>query len=247
MEIISNIKKTKEEGGKQIALLIDPDSLKSHDQVLDIANKVNKSKIDFLLFGGSLITAPEDIDPLAILKKSVEIPVLLFPSSPAQIRREADGILFLSLLSGRNPEYLIGHHVVAAPLLKNSGLEVLPTGYLLVGCGKPTTAEYISGTPPIPYEKPEIAATTALAGEYLGLKLIYLDGGSGAERPISEEMIKAVSENITVPLIVGGGIRKTSDLINAFSSGADLVVVGTAFEENPDFVEELDYAKKWAG
>lgn len=242
-KILDSIIRAKAEGKKLLALLIDPDSIRNSDQVMDVVKKAEDASIDFILFGGSLITKTEEFDSLKMIKQITTIPVILFPSSPAQIRTEANAILFLSLLSGRNPEYLIGHHVAAAPILKSAKLEILPTGYLLIGCGRPTTAEYVSGTPPIPYHKPGIAAATAMAGEMLGLKLIYLDGGSGAEKAVSAEIIAKVRESVDLPLIVGGGIRSGEAAAKAFEAGADLIVVGNGAEENPDLIKELGLTK----
>jgi geranylgeranylglyceryl phosphate synthase family protein len=168
------------------------------------------------------------------LKKHLEVPVVIFPGSPSQIDSEADGILLLSLISGRNADLLIGRHVEAAPALKRSGLEVLPTGYLLVDGGSPTTASYVSGTLPIPRNKPEIASATAMAGEMLGLRLMYLDGGSGASGVVPPDVIGAVTESVEVPIFVGGGIRSADDIDTAHDAGADVVVVGTAFEASPE-------------
>lgn len=237
--ILDSINQARAEGKKLMALLLDPDSIRNEDQLMDIVRKAENASIDYIFYGGSLITKIEGFDSLKVIKEITNIPVVLFPSSPAQIRTEADALLFLSLLSGRNSEYLIGHHVVAAPLLKNAPLEILPTGYLLIGCGRPTTAEYVSGTQPIPYHKPAIAAATAMAGEMLGLKLLYLDGGSGADRPVNLEMITAVRKSIALPLIVGGGIRSTEAAAQAFQAGADLIVVGNGAEENPNLIQEL--------
>lgn len=239
VKILDSIIQAKAEGKKLLALLIDPDSVQSSDQVMDVIRKAENASIDYILFGGSLITKTEELDSLKMIKEITNIPVILFPSSPAQIRSEADAILFLSLLSGRNPEYLIGHHVAAAPILKNSSLEILPTGYLLIGCGRPTTAEYVSGTHPIPFHKAGIAAATAMAGEMLGLKLIYLDGGSGADKPVSFKMISEVRKSIDLPLIVGGGIRSGEAATEAFEAGADLIVFGNGAEENPNLIQEL--------
>ncbi|MCZ4408047.1 geranylgeranylglyceryl/heptaprenylglyceryl phosphate synthase [Cryomorphaceae bacterium 1068] len=243
MKILDSIIHAKAEGKKLLALLIDPDSIQNSDQVMDVVRKAENASIDFILFGGSLITKNEEFDSLKMIKEITTIPVILFPSSPAQIRTEADAILFLSLLSGRNSEYLIGHHVAAAPLLKNASLEILPTGYLLIGCGRPTTAEYVSGTQPIPYHKPGIAAATAMAGEMLGLKLMYLDGGSGADKAVSPKMISEVRKSIDLPLIVGGGIRSGAAAAKAFEAGADMIVVGNGAEENPHLIQELGLLK----
>jgi putative glycerol-1-phosphate prenyltransferase len=167
------------------------------------------------------------------------VPVVLFPGSNLYIHSDADGILFLSLISGRNPEFLIGQHVVAAPLLKASGLEILPTGYMLVDGGKPTTVSYISNTQPIPADKADIAACTAMAGEMLGQQLLYLDAGSGAENPVSPGMISAVKKATSLPLLAGGGIRSGEQARNAWEAGADCIVIGNVLESNPGLLEDF--------
>jgi putative glycerol-1-phosphate prenyltransferase len=226
-------------GRKLLAQLIDPDRIRNMDQVFDIAHRAERDGVDFIFFGGSLITSKLEFDPVKALKNATRIPCVLFPSTPLQINESADAVLFLSLISGRNPEYLIGHQVAAAPLLRNSKLEIIPTGYILVGCGQTTTAEYISHSFPIPYNKPEIAAATALAGTMLGLKLVYLDGGSGAEKPISTEMISKVREWTDVPILVGGGIRSAAQANAILNAGADMIVVGNGAETNPLLLSEF--------
>lgn len=228
---------------KQIAVLIDPDKtdLRKLQKILEAARKAD---IDFFLVGGSLLVKDTLEETVVFLKKHAKKKVYLFPGNPAQITSKADGILLLSLISGRNPELLIGHHVQAAPLLKQSKLQIFPTGYLLIESGAPTTVTYISNTTPIPSNKPEIAACTALAGEQLGLKCIYLEAGSGAMNSVPADMIKAVRKMITVPLIVGGGIRSAAQLQTAFDAGADIVVIGTAIEKDLNFLEEIKNIKK---
>lgn len=228
---------------KKLAILLDPDKFEINDETVSLANLINSSDVDFILVGGSLLTSSDFDKKIEFLKFHTEKPVIIFPGNSIQVSKHADGILFLSLISGRNPEFLIGQQVVAAPSLKSVNIAVLPTGYLLIDGGKPTTASYISNTNPIPANKPEIAATTALAGQYLGLKLIYLDAGSGAEVPVSAEMIKQVRAQIDVPLIVGGGIKTIEQINNAWESGADCVVVGTAIEQSSDFLKKLSSAK----
>jgi len=244
--VLDSIKLSALKKEKSLAVLADPDWFHSGDQVLDFAKRINESAVDYLFYGGSLITESKDFDSLAILKDTVRTPIVLFPSSPGQIRAEADAILFLSLISGRNPEYLIGHHVTAAPLLKKLDLEILPVGYMLVGSEKTTTAEYVSNTAPIPRHKPEIAAATAMAGEMLGLKLLYLDAGSGADQAVSGDMIGAVKNQVGLPLIVGGGIRSVEEASLAYDAGADLIVVGNAIEMNPDLIGALSLCKSTA-
>lgn len=215
-------------GQKQLAVLIDPDKFGSTD-IIDIANE---AKVDYFFVGGSLMAGGSIERCIKEIKKRSAIPVIIFPGSTMQICDKADGILLISLISGRNADLLIGQHVVAAPYLKQSGLEVLSTGYILVDSGKQTSASYISNTMPLPYDKSDIAACTAMAGEMLGLKLIYLDGGSGALKPVSAQMIKTVKENIAVPLVVGGGIRSVEQATSAIQAGADILVVGNALESD---------------
>ena len=226
---------------KGFALLIDPD--KSDQDYLDkCVYLAVEAKAKFILVGGSLVFNP--LEPVfKRLRKMTDLPLVLFPGSALQVCSEADGILFLSLISGRNPEYLIGNHVVAAPFLKKHDLEIISTGYMLIDGGQTTAVEYISQTRPIPANKPDLAVATALAGEMLGNKLIYMDAGSGASRPVSPEIIKAVSSAINVPLIVGGGIRSAKEALAAYQSGADVVVVGNKVEENPEFLAEINEAR----
>lgn len=228
---------------KQIAVLIDPDKTegKKLQKVIDAANKAN---IDFFLAGGSLLLKNNLEETIISIKKQSKKKVYLFPGNPAQISGKADGILLLSLISGRNADLLIGNHVQAAPLLRQSKLQILSTGYMLIESGTPTTVSYISNTQPIPANKPEIAACTALAGEQLGLQCIYLEAGSGAQNVVSEETIKAVKKMIRIPLIVGGGIRSAAQIKTAFDAGADIVVIGTAIENDVHFLEELKSIKK---
>ena len=220
-----------------LAVLIDPDKLTIAD-CNTIADKAIEARVDFFFIGSSIITGNNFEQCISILKKT-KIHVILFPGNIMQVNNQADGILFLSLISGRNPEMLIGRHVLAAPVLKNTTLEVIPTGYMLIDSGSPTSVSYMSGTVPIPHDKDDIAVCTALAGEMLGLKLIYLDAGSGARFPVSNKMVNAVKSNITVPLIVGGGIRTPEKAFEICNAGADIIVVGNALETNPDLISEL--------
>jgi putative glycerol-1-phosphate prenyltransferase len=228
---------------KKLAILIDPDSLKL--QHLDVLlTQLQKVQVDYLLVGGSLILEDQLNFCIQALKESIQLPVILFPGSPLQISAQADAILFLSLISGRNPEFLIGHQVVAAPYIRAAGLEVISTGYMLVDGGRPTTASYMSNAMPIPRDKNEIAVCTAMAGEMLGLKTIYLDAGSGAEQAVASEMISAVSENVAIPIIVGGGIRNPKRAVAHLEAGADVIVVGTSVEKDPGSLIELAQAVK---
>lgn len=227
---------------KLLAVLIDPDK-QTPEKLINTINICNSSNVDFIFFGGSLLNEPAQFEKnLVEIKKHTQIPILLFPGSSMQVSKQADGILLLSLISGRNPEYLIGQHVIAAPYLKECGIEILPTGYILIESGKSTTVSYISNTTPIPSDKPEIAACTALAGEMLGLKMIYLDAGSGAQNCISKEVITKVKNNISAPLIIGGGINTVEKAIDAFNAGADIIVVGNAAEKSPDLIKQIKEA-----
>lgn len=229
-------------GEKIFALLLDPDEY--NDQSLrHTLKEAGKSETDLILVGGSLVTNP--IAPfIQKIKENSEIPVLLFPGNLLQISNNADGILFLSLISGRNPDLLIGNHVASAPMIKSSGMEVISTGYILVENGKSTSVEYISNTSPVPADKPDIASATAIAGEMLGLKLIYLEAGSGAQHPVKTEMITRVKKNIKVPLVVGGGIRNPEDAKNILNAGADIIVIGNAIEKDISFLKKISNITK---
>ena len=229
--------KQKQNKEKMVALLIDPDNHDS-ESLENIVNIANLAGIDFLLIGGSIITKSFN-EQITIIKEKTTMPVFLFPGNLLQLCNLADGILLLSLISGRNPELLIGNHVIAAPFLKNNGMEVIPTGYILVDTGNRTSVEYMSNTSPIPSNKPDIAVATAMAGEMLGHKLIYLEGGSGAEQTINQQIISEVKKNISIPLIVGGGIRTSIQARQIFNAGADIIVIGTVAEESPDMVFEI--------
>ena len=230
---------------KFFALLIDPENY-SHSALVKTISAAHQSQVDFIFIGGSLVSNTLD-KPIETIKSLTDIPVLLFPGSLIQISGKADGILLMSLISGRNTEYLIGNHVVAAPIIKKLNLEVIPTGYILVGSGQRTAVEYMSQTNPIPVEKKEIVIATAMAGEMLGQKLIYLEGGSGASMPVPEKVIRAVRENISVPLIVGGGIKTEEDANKFYNAGADIVVVGNAIEKNIDLIKIVSQAcQNWS-
>jgi putative glycerol-1-phosphate prenyltransferase len=229
-------KKSKKE--KSFAVLLDPDKL-DETSCKKMVKLGNDHKVSYFFVGGSLLTDDSLAATIRIIKAESDIPVVIFPGSNTQICKEADGILLLSLISGRNADALIGQHVVAAPILKQSGLEILSTGYMLVDCGRQTTVSYISNTTPIPYDKPAIAACTAMAGEMLGLKIIYLDGGSGAQNPVAADMIRMVRKSVDVPVIVGGGINTREKAYNALMAGADVIVVGNGIEKNPELLPEI--------
>ena len=228
----------KQRNRKSFAVLIDPD--KVDDAAVDNLLQLSfEAKVDYFLVGGSLVISNYLDDCIQRLKKGSDIPVILFPGSPAQVSKFADALLYLSLISGRNPELLIGQHVVSAPVVKQSGLEIMPTGYMVIDGGAPTTVSYISNAAPLPSDKNEIAVCTAMAGEMLGMRLIYMDAGSGAKRPISESMIQQVSSGIDVPLIVGGGIITPEKAYLNCKAGADLIVVGNAIEKDAGLIKEM--------
>ena len=238
MNIYNQILENKKEGKKSFALLIDPDKQDKSD-LISVIKKAKQAKTDYFFVGGSLLTNDSLDSCLTTLKENSDIPVVLFPGNAMQVNDKADGILFLSLISGRNAEMLIGRQVITAPILKHSSLEVLPTGYMLIDSGKPTTVSYMSNTTPIPAEKNSVAACTALAGEMLGLKIIFMDGGSGAQNPISEEMITEVSKSVNTPLIIGGGISSGEKAAANCKAGADIIVVGNAIEKNENLIIEI--------
>ena len=218
---------------RSIALLLDPD--KSTEGVGYTLSIAKKHKTDYILVGGSL--SQNKVDSLiSFIKQQCSIPVVLFPGNLLQLSLDADIIMLLSLLSGRNPELLIGNHVIAAPYLKSVREKVHSVGYILISCGTRTSVEYISQTEAIPMNKSDIAVATAIAGEMLGMKSIYLEAGSGAVTHVPIPTIKAVRDNISIPLIVGGGIRKTDEVKKIFNAGADMVVLGNYCEEDPGFL-----------
>ncbi len=232
------IDRARQTGTKLLAVLIDPDK-PSEKELIALCQRASADGADLIFVGGSLLSHDGLEECLSTIKANCSIPVMLFPGSVLQISNKADGILFLSLISGRNPDLLIGNQVIAAPYLKNSKLEVLPTAYMLVDCGNTTTAIYMSNTKPLPYNKPDIAACTAMAGEMLGLRYFYIDGGSGAQKSVDPKMIKAVRKSIERPIIVGGGIRDAKTAREIANAGADVIVVGNLFEKNPEAMAEI--------
>ncbi|ESU19997.1 geranylgeranylglyceryl phosphate synthase-like protein [Flavobacterium cauense R2A-7] len=232
--LYNEILSAKQKGQKLLAILLDPDKI-GLEEVAVLTDKINGSPATHIFVGGSIVEA-NIIDELIVrLKQKTDLPVILFPGNPSQISNEADAILFLTLLSGRNPDYLIEHQVNAVPILKKTKLEVISTGYILIESGTQTAVERVSKTDPLDRENPDYVVQTAQAGEFIGNKMMYLEAGSGAKNAVPLEMIRKVSENIQIPLIVGGGIRSKTAIDAAYASGADLVVIGTAFEDNPDF------------
>jgi len=228
-------------GQKSFAVLIDPDKV-TMQETDTLCKLAEDARVDYLFVGGSLIVSNHLDDIILQIKKNTSIPVVLFPGSPSQISRHADALLYLSLISGRNADLLIGQHVISAPGVRQSGLEIISTGYMVVDGGMPTTVSYISNALPLPAEKKEIAMCTAMAGEMLGMKLLYMDAGSGAKRPIQEQLISAVSENTSAPLLVGGGIRDPEKAYRNCKAGADLIVVGNAIEKEPSLIAEMSTA-----
>lgn len=223
---------------KKLVVLIDPDK-PTDEQILTTVRNANEAGVDFFFVGGSLLVTDSLEHCIKLIKANSNIPVLIFPGDSLQISKYCDGFLLLSLISGRNAEMLIGRHVYAAPYLKLYGNEIIPTGYILIDNGRPTSVSYMSGTIPIPYDKDDIAMCTALAGEMLGLKLIYLEAGSHAMNPVSLNMITKVKKTISVPLIVGGGINTPEKAAAAAAAGADIIVIGSAFEEDNDRIRQF--------
>lgn len=232
---LSTLVDARKNGNKLLAVLVDPDKTEHLDKIL----RGDTSKISCILIGGSLISKGRVDETVEMVRQNYKGPVFIFPGDFSQVSPLADGVLFLSVISGRNAELLIGKHVLFAPQIKSSGLEVVSCGYMLVNSGTPTSAEYMSNTVPIPYNKPDIAAATAIAGEMLGLRTLYMESGSGAEHEVSTEMINKVAASVKVPLIIGGGIKTKTQIEAAWNAGATMVVVGTVIEENPDWISSL--------
>ncbi len=243
--IYQDITNRKQAGKKSFAVLVDPDKV-SPGQISELCALADEAGVDYLFVGGSLVVTNHLDEVVTNIKKDTDIPVILFPGSPSQLSRYADALLYLSLISGRNPELLIGQHVISAPIVKQSGLEIMSTGYMVVDGGAPTTVSYISNAAPIPHDKNEIAVCTAMAGEMLGMKLIYMDAGSGARRAIREEMISAVAQHISIPLIVGGGITDPEKAYLNCKAGADIIVVGNAIEKDLGLLKEMSSSIKLA-
>lgn len=226
-------------GQKKIAILIDPDKNKSADSLLPLIKKINLLNPAFIFVGGSTVNSQDFKACLHILKAETKIPVVIFPGSHIQIDEQADAILFLSLISGRNPDFLIGHQVEAAPRIKSMNIDVIPTAYMLIDGGKNSSVAYVSQTSPIPRDQNSIAINTAIAGELMGMKTVFMDAGSGAINPISANMISQVKENLTIPLIIGGGLKTITEVETVLNAGADVAVIGNRIEENVDFLLDL--------
>jgi len=240
MKVQDKINKIISEKGAAYLILIDPDEI-SGEKLVRFVQHCEQSGVDGFLVGGSLMMSDNLDTILETISSESKLPTILFPGSVSQVSSKADAILFISLISGRNAEHLIGTHVIAAPLIKKSGLEAISTGYMLIESGKKTTAEYMSGSSPIPRNKPEIATATALAAEYLGMKFVYLEGGSGAEKTVPNEMVKMVSSALSIPVIVGGGIRDSKTAREKVENGASVIITGNFFEneENWHLVKEF--------
>jgi len=245
MSILQELIDKKARGVKSFAVLIDPDKITNTESLINLVRLCMENRVDYFLVGGSFMT--KNLIPMVVntIKKLTNIPVILFPGSNLHIDLHADAILFLSLISGRNPDFLIGQQVLAAPILKNSQMEIMPTGYILAGEANHSTVSYISNTTPIPPDKDSVAACTALAGEMLGLKIIYMDAGSGAKNPIPGKMIKRVSDTIKAPLIIGGGLNTIEKVSLAIRSGADTIVVGNGIEDKQELLVDIaDYLQQ---
>lgn len=238
MSIYNSLLTSISKGSKLLAVLIDPDKMVI-EKVADFIEKVNASIISHIFVGGSEVGEQLTEALVLEIRKHTKLPIVLFPGDVSQITDKADTLLFLSLISGRNPDYLIGKHVEVISKLRNSNLEVIPTGYVLIENGKETSVQKVTGTKPMSRSQVQQIVDTSKAGELLGMKLIYLEAGSGATHPITPEIITKVKRELRIPLIVGGGIRTKQQLQDAYISGADLVVIGTAFEENDHFFNDL--------
>lgn len=237
-QIYKNILDAVSENIKLLAVLIDPDKMEL-SRVASFLKKVNTSVATHIFVGGSTVDNNVTEELVLKIKKHTTLPIVLFPGDVTQITNEADALLFLSLISGRNPDYLIGKHVDSISKLRKTNLEIIPTGYLLIENGKETTVERVTKTKPLSRTNIQNIVDTVKAGELLGMQLIYLEAGSGASTPITSEIINFVKQELNIPLIVGGGIKSKTQLQNAYKSGADLVVIGTAFEDDESFFDEI--------
>lgn len=242
-KIYQDLRSRKQMGKSGFAVLVDPDNI-SLSEMPKLAELCNDAEVDYLFVGGSLVVKDQLDQCIQNFKAESDIPVVLFPGSHAQVSPYADALLYLSLISGRNPDLLIGQHVVSAPAIRSSGLEVISTGYIVVDGGVPTTVSYMSHSAPVPANKPDIAMCTAWAGELQGKHVIYMDAGSGANNPISHEMLQKVSSTIDIPLIVGGGIKTPEKVYDNCQAGANIIVVGNAIEKDPMLIKDLVQATK---
>ena len=243
MQIFKDIEEKTRLGKKQLAILADPDK-STRSSLKELSQLACKAGADYIFIGGSLLTKDNLSFCIQEVKQHCHLPVILFPGSVFQVDEKADALLLLSLISGRNPDLLIGNHVIAAAMIQKSGLEVIPTGYMIIESGKITSVQYMSNTLPIPFDKTEISVSTAIAGEMLGLKIIFLDAGSGAQHTVPIEMIISVKQGIKIPLIVGGGIRTPEVAFEIWDAGADIITIGNAAESHPELILEMGQAKE---
>lgn len=231
--VLSKFKSAK----KQLAVLIDPDKV-NHNELVDIVAKIEAAGASYIFIGGSLLFSSLN-ESIKQLKKHTKLPVVIFPGGAQHVSPHADAILFLSLVSGRNPEFLIGQQVASAPIIRQAKLESVSVGYVLIDGGCETTVSYMSNTKPIPPNKPEIAAATCMAAEMIGMHSLYLEAGSGAKNHVPPQLIQKVKQNVSIPVIVGGGIKNGKQLASVFEAGADIAVIGTALEQNFELIEEF--------
>jgi len=238
MSVFKHLKSVIEKRGAAYVVLLDPDK-KNDSSIESRVELANKSNVDALFVGGSLMMDGKCNDRVRRIKETSDVPVIFFPGGVGQLNAYYDAMLFMSVISGRNPHYLIGEQAIAAPMVKDIGMETIPTGYMLMDGGAGSTVEFMSGTRPIPMNRPDIAVAHALAGQYLGMKLIYLEAGSGAIHPVSNDVVHAVSESLDIPIIVGGGIRDVETASEKVKSGASIIVTGTVVEENSSIMSEI--------
>lgn len=243
MSIYQNIIKAHQEKRGLLSVLIDPDKT-TPDEANKISQNAENMGIDIILVGGSLLTTDRFHQVVSSLKEKRTVPIVIFPGTIMQISKDADAILFLSLISGRNPEYLIGNQVIASPMIKAAGIEPISTGYMMIESGNQTSASFMSNSFPIPRNKPDIASAHALAAEYLGMKQIYLEGGSGAELSVPNEMVQHVSNHTNLPIWVGGGIKTPQEARIKVESGATVIVIGTHFEKNNGHTQIESFANE---
>ena len=237
-DIYPSLCERKVNGKKSFAVLIDPDKV-TNEKMPQLISLAVAAGVDYFLVGGSLLLSDYLDDCVQFIKRSCTIPIFIFPGRSTHVSKYADALLYLSLISGRNADLLIGEHVVSAPVIRQSGLEIISTGYMVIDGGAPTTVSYISNATPLPADKNEIAMCTAMAGEMLGMKLIYMDAGSGARSPVSESMIERVASCIEIPLIIGGGIDDPEKAYLNCKAGADMIVVGNAIEKDESLIMEI--------
>ena len=244
MSVFSQLNSVIDEKGAAYVVLIDPDR-KNENSLESRVESANESGVDALFVGGSLMMDRKCKERVKRIKDVSNVPVIFFPGGVGQLNSHYDAMLFMSVISGRNPHYLIGEQAIAAPIVKDIGMETIPTGYILMDGGAGSTVEFMSGTRPIPMNRSDIAVAHALAGQYLGMKLIYLEAGSGAKEPVGNNVVEAVTETLDIPVIVGGGIRNAETASEKVKAGASIIVTGTVIEENSSLMSELADAIHW--